>query len=75
MATILNNGIKTTIQNVNTSRLTGREIDILRYAIGSYGFVNKLGVAYSFKEWIENIKAVYEMTGRTAAVINVLAKC
>lgn len=75
MATIMNRNGQYIVSGLNIAHLNRNEKEILRYAISSFAFVNKLGVMVTFAQWIENIKATYEVNGRVKAVINVLAKC
>lgn len=74
MATIVNKDGKISVINLN-SALTRYERNIVRYAVSNYGFVNRLGQAVTFKQWIENIKRVYAINPRLSEIITVLEKC
>lgn len=58
---------------------TSNEIDILQYALESYGFLNCtcFGAKYSvsIESWVTEIKKVYDVNClKTKAVVNVLNK-
>ena len=59
--------------------LTNNEIEILKYALESYGFLNCtcFGAKYSvsIESWITEIKKVYDVNClKTKAIVNVLNK-